>query len=73
MWTTRHMLEVVFLHANLENSFDAYCGPMSLRRTSVMPCQAKIDFSTAIVALDVVEESLYTSGYLEKLADSDLV
>ena len=52
--------------ANIENSWDVYCGLLSLCKISGIPCRANIDLREVITAADVLDASLAISGYLEK-------
>ena len=51
---------------NWANSWEAYCGPLSLLTTLGIPWQENTAWRAAITANEVVEVSFITSGYLEK-------
>ena len=39
---------------NAVNSFDNFCVPLSLTRTSGIPCHAKVSFNAAMMSLEEI-------------------
>ena len=58
---TRDVLELELL-ANLVNSLELNCGPLSLLTISGIPCLANRDLRVFMMVLDVVDRSCIISG-----------
>ena len=52
--------------AKSANSWELYCGPLSLMSSSGIPCQAKMEERDLMILCDVVLVSFTTSGYRKK-------
>ena len=52
--------------ANVANSWEAYCGPLSLMMVTGIPCLEVKDLNSSMMLADDVDLSLIVSKYQEK-------